>query len=106
MDTALYVNQIGSLVNDSTKYTVNIDESAVTNVSLIAHLNSVLEQLPEKWELFPEEFKEKWMVEGITKKINSYIHCMKKEMNFYTTKVETENCILTELDGNIKLETV
>lgn len=104
MDTALYVNTVGALVNDSTKYTVNIDEVSVTNIVLLDHLQYVIDTLPNEYDKFPEEFKDKNPQEDIVKKLEGYIHCLKKQMNFYESKVISEDCILTELDGNIKIE--
>lgn len=104
MDTALYVNRVGALVNDSTKYTIDIDEVSVENITLLEHLQKALLELPLKYSTFPEEFRNVWTMESIIEKLESYIHCMKKEMNFYSNKVVTEDCILTESDGHIRLE--
>lgn len=106
MDTANYVNQVGALINDSTKYTVDIDESSVENISVIYYLNELLTSLSTIYSTLPEDFKELYTEEYIQKKLEAYIHCLKKETNFYANKEIDEDCVLTELDGHIRLESI
>lgn len=104
MDTANYVKTVGALVNDSTKYTIKLDELSVTNIVLIKYMQDLYDKLIEMYPSFTEEFKELFTIDVIQKKLNGYTNCLKKEINFYETKVASEDCILTELDGNIKME--
>lgn len=88
MDTVHYVNVVGKLVNDSTKYTNDIDEVSVTNIVLINHLQSLLDSGIE-------------IEEESRKKISAYILCMKKELNFYASKYVEEAYILMEDSGYV-----
>lgn len=103
MGNAQYVNQVGKLVNDSTKYNVDIDNLSVTNIVLIAYLESMKPAIPVFQPINLTE-EETWTDDEIRDRLNQYIHCLKKEMNFYEGKVIVDNCVLTETDGNVKLE--
>lgn len=45
MDHAQYVNKVGKQINDSTKMNVDIDNTSVTNIVLIPHLETIYNQL-------------------------------------------------------------
>ena len=45
MDHAQYVNKVGKQINDSTKMNVDIDNTSVTNIVLIPHLEVIYNQL-------------------------------------------------------------
>lgn len=102
MDNAQYVNTVGKLVNDSTKFNVSIDDTSVTNIVLINHLQSLYDILPFVYENILREVP--WTLAEILERIEQFTHCLKKEINFYESKSITDNCVLTEVDGNIKIE--
>lgn len=95
MDIADYVNKVGKQVNDHTKYSVKLDRISIKNIIIIPHIDSLITKV-ELDENIEAECKEK-----ILKKLNRYVHCLKKEMNFYPSKITDENCILTEVDNYI-----
>ena len=91
MDIANYVNKVGELVNQSTKYRVSI-----TNLVLLLHLDKL-----SKWaanNLSNEEFP---ITQDDVDKIIGYIHCLKKQINFYPEKDIDPDCILTEVEEHI-----
>ena len=96
MDTANYVNKIGKQVNDSTKYRAHLDRTSITNLILINHLTEVYNWLEKELKKEDTEFKEDDL-----NKINNYILCLKKEMNFFEEQVIDEDCILTEVSEYI-----
>lgn len=100
MDTVLYVKEVGAMVNDSTKYTINIDDTSVTNIVLINHFQSLYEWVDTNM-VAPEELEDKAIM---LSKLEQYVLCLKKELNFYQSKVNVEDCILTEVEGYIKIE--
>ena len=98
MDTVSYVNKIGKLINQSTKYNAKIDRVSITNIVIINHLNDLI-----KWA---ETVKDSNAFEGpITEddinKLKNYINCLKKQINFYPDKVIDSDCIMTEVEENI-----
>lgn len=95
MDIVNYVNKVGKLVNDSTKYNVKLDRTSIENVILIKHFDDLIKKLQEDINI-TEEDKAKAIA-----RINSYISCMKKEMNFYPEMAIDPDCILTEVDEYI-----
>lgn len=95
MDTADYVNKVGKQVNDHTKYSVKLDRISIKNIIIIPHIADIISKV-ELDENIEAECKEK-----ILKKLNRYVNCLKKEMNFYPSKITDENCILTEVDNYI-----
>jgi len=101
MDTALYVKEVGAMVNDSTKYTIDIDNISVTNIVLINHFQSLYEWVNTNM-VDPEEIEDR---EIILARLEQYALCLKKELNFYQSKVNVDDCILTEVEGYIKMET-
>lgn len=98
MDTANYLNEVGSQVNNHTKYSIELDRLSIINVCLIKHLNDLLSEIENLDELTDDEKEE------ATDKINGYILCMKKELNFYADAVTVDNCILTETEDLIEQE--
>lgn len=95
MDTVNYVNEVGKQVNDSTKYNTKLDRTSIENLVLISHFDKLLDQVNADDNL-EEEDKTK-----IINKINKYILCLKKEMNFYPEKAIDPDCILTEVEEHI-----
>lgn len=95
MDTVNYVNKVGKLVNDSTKYNVKLDRTSIENVVLISHFGDLVKQISADTKL-TEEQKTKTL-----KKVNRYINCLKKQMNFYPEKNIAPDCILTEVEEHI-----
>ena len=93
MDLAQYVKNVGKQINDSTKVNVDIDKGSVTNLVLISHLQDVYNWLEANSSAFDESFSQIQLV-----KVNDYINCLKKEMNFYETQDIDDNCILTETE--------
>lgn len=96
MDIANYVNKVGELVNQSTKYNVKLDRVSITNLVLLLHLDKL-----SKWaanNLSNEEFP---ITQDDVDKIIGYIHCLKKQINFYPEKDIDPDCILTEVKEHI-----
>ena len=81
MDHAQYVNKVGKQINDSTKMNVDIDNTSVTNIVLIPHLETI----------YQEDLV----------KIGGYINCLKKQINFYEVQDIDNDCILTETEKHI-----
>ena len=67
MDTVNYVNKVGKLVNDSTKYNVKLDRVSIENLVLISHFDELVKQVNADKKLTSEE-KTK-----VLKKLNNYI---------------------------------
>lgn len=95
MDTVNYVNKIGKLVNDSTKYNVKLDRVSIENLVLISHFDELVKQVNADKKLTSEQ-KTK-----VLKKLNNYINCLKKKINFYPEKNIKPDCILTETEKHI-----
>ena len=96
MDIANYVNKVGKLVNQSTKYNAKLDRVSITNLVLLLHLDKL-----SKWaanNLSNEEFP---ITQDDVDKIIGYIHCLKKQINFYPEKDIDPDCILTEVKEHI-----
>ena len=88
MDIANYVNKVGKLVNQSTKYNAKLDRVSITNLVLLLHLDKLA----------------KWAANNLNDdvdKIIGYLHCLKKQMNFYPEKDIDSDCILTEVKEHI-----
>lgn len=47
MELAQYVNKVGKQINDSTKMNVDIDNTSVTNLVLLVHLQELYDKLEE-----------------------------------------------------------
>lgn len=98
MDHAQYVNKVGKQINDSTKMNVDIDNTSVTNIVLIPHLEVIYNQLESDLKKndpdFP--FTQKDLI-----KIGGYINCLKKQINFYEIQDIDNDCILTEIEEHI-----
>ena len=95
MDTVNYVNKVGKLVNDSTKYNVKLDRVSIENLVLISHFDELVKQVNADKKLTSEE-KTK-----VLKKLNNYINFLKKKINFYPEKNIKPDCILTETEKHI-----
>lgn len=95
MEYVEYVNKTGKLINNSTKYSVDLDRTSIANLVIYSHLNEVM-----KWLSTTKEFSQEEKLE-ITPKISNYILCLKKQINFYPEKVIDPNCILTEIEEHI-----
>ena len=98
MDHAQYVNKVGKQINDSTKMNVDIDNTSVTNIVLIPHLEVIYNQLESKKKKNDPDFP--FTQEDLIK-IGGYINCLKKQINFYEIQDIDNDCILTEIEEHI-----
>lgn len=98
MDHAQYVNKVGKQVNDSTKMNVDIDNTSVTNIVLIPHLEVIYNQLESDLKKNDPDFP--FTQEDLIK-IGGYINCLKKQINFYEIQDIDNDCILTEIEEHI-----
>lgn len=98
MDHAQYVNKVGKQINDSTKMNVDIDNTSVTNIVLIPHLEVIYNQLESDLKKNDPDFP--FTQEDLIK-IGGYINCLKKQINFYETQDIDNDCILTEIEEHI-----
>lgn len=98
MDHAQYVNKVGKQINDSTKMNIDIDNTSVTNIVLIPHLETIYNQLGSDLKKNDPDFP--FTQEDLIK-IGGYINCLKKQINFYEIQDIDNNCILTEIEEHI-----
>ena len=98
MDHAQYVNKAGKQINDSTKMNVDIDNTSVTNIVLIPHLEVIYNQLESDLKKNDPDFP--FTQEDLVK-IGGYINCLKKQINFYEVQDIDNDCILTETEKHI-----
>lgn len=98
MDHAQYVNKVGKQINDSTKMNVDIDNTSVTNIILIPHLEVIYNQLESDLKKNDPDFP--FTQEDLIK-IGGYINCLKKQINFYEIQDIDNDCILTEIEEHI-----
>lgn len=98
MDHAQYVNKVGKQINDSTKMNVDIDNTSVTNIVLIPHLEVIYNQLES--DLKKNDLDFPFTQEDLIK-IGGYINCLKKQINFYEIQDIDNDCILTEIEEHI-----
>ena len=98
MDHAQYVNKVGKQINDSTKMNVDIDNTSVTNIVLIPHLEVIYNQLESDLKKNDPDFP--FTQEDLIK-IGGYINCLKKQINFYEIQDIDNDCILTEIEEDI-----
>lgn len=98
MDRAQYVNKVGKQINDSTKMNVDIDNTSVTNIVLIPHLEVIYNQLESDLKKNDPDFP--FTQEDLIK-IGGYINCLKKQINFYEIQDIDNDCILTEIEEHI-----
>lgn len=98
MDHAQYVNKVGKQINDSTKMNVDIDNTSVTNIVLIPHLEVIYNQLESDLKENDPDFP--FTQEDLIK-IGGYINCLKKQINFYEIQDIDNDCILTEIEEHI-----
>jgi hypothetical protein len=98
MDHAQYVNEVGKQINDSTKMNVDIDNTSVTNIVLIPHLEVIYNQLESDLKKNDPDFP--FTQEDLIK-IGGYINCLKKQINFYEIQDIDNDCILTEIEEHI-----
>lgn len=96
MDIANYVSKVGELVNQSTKYNTKLDRTSITNLVLLLHLDKLSNWASTK--LGDEDFP---ITQKDVDKIIGYIHCLKKQINFYPEKDIDNDCILTEIEEHI-----
>lgn len=96
MDIANYVSKVGELVNQSTKYNTKLDRTSITNLVLLLHLDKLSNWASTK--LDDEDFP---ITQEDVDKIIGYIHCLKKQINFYPEKDIDNDCILTEIEEHI-----
>lgn len=96
MDIANYVSKVGELVNQSTKYNTKLDRTSITNLVLLLHLDKLSSWASTK--LSDEDFP---ITQEDVDKIIGYIHCLKKQINFYPEKDIDNDCILTEIEEHI-----
>lgn len=95
MDIVNYVNKVGQLINDHVKYSVKLDIVSIENLVIINHFNDLINKINEDVNLTEEQKTE------VLDKINNYINCLKKEINFYPEKVIVPDCILTEVEEHV-----
>lgn len=95
MDIVNYVNKVGKLINNHTKYNAKLDIVSIENLVIVNHFNDLISQINEDVNLTEEQKTE------ALNKINNYINCLKKEINFYPEKVIEPDCILTEVEEHI-----
>lgn len=98
MDHAQYVNKVGKQINDSTKMNVDIDNTSVTNIVLIPHLEVIYNQLESDLKKNDPDFP---LTQEDLIKIGGYINCLKKQINFYEIQDIDNDCILTEIEEHI-----
>lgn len=98
MDHAQYVNKVGKQINDSTKMNVDIDNTSVTNIVLIPHLEVIYNQLESDLKKNDPDFP--FTQEDLIK-IGGYINCLKKQINFYEIQDIDNDCIFTEIEEHI-----
>lgn len=98
MELVQYVNKVGKQINDSTKMNVDIDNTSVTNLVLLVHLQELYDKLEEDLKKTDPDFP---FTEEDAEKISKYINCLKKEINFYATIDIDDDCILTEVEEHI-----
>lgn len=98
MDHAQYVNKVGKQINDSTKMNVDIDNTSVTNIVLIPHLEVIYNQLESDLKKNDPDFP---FIQEDLIKIGGYINCLKKQINFYEIQDIDNDCILTEIEEHI-----
>lgn len=98
MDHAQYVIKVGKQINDSTKMNVDIDNTSVTNIVLIPHLEVIYNQLESDLKKNDPDFP--FTQEDLIK-IGGYINCLKKQINFYEIQDIDNDCILTEIEEHI-----
>lgn len=98
MDHAQYVNKVGKQINDFTKMNVDIDNTSVTNIVLIPHLEVIYNQLESDLKKNDPDFP--FTQEDLIK-IGGYINCLKKQINFYEIQDIDNDCILTEIEEHI-----
>lgn len=98
MDHAQYVNKVGKQINDSTKMNIDIDNTSVTNIVLIPHLEVIYNQLESDLKKNDPDFP--FTQEDLIK-IGGYINCLKKQINFYEIQDIDDDCILTEIEEHI-----
>ena len=101
MDTVNYVNKTGKLINNSTKYNAKLDRVSITNLVLVNHLNDILIWI-ENHKTNLEEYP--LLTSDNITKINNYIICLKKQINFYPEQYIDQDCILTEVEEFITQE--
>lgn len=101
MDTVNYVNKTGKLINNSTKYNAKLDKVSIINLVLINHLNDILTWIENNKNNLDEY---PLLTEDNISKINNYINCLKKQINFYPEKYVSPDCILTEVEEFITQE--
>lgn len=101
MDTVNYVNKTGKLINNSTKHNAKLDKVSIINLVLINHLNDILTWIENNKNNLDEY---PLLKEDNISKINNYINCLKKQINFYPEKYVSPDCILTEVEEFITQE--
>lgn len=105
MDIANYVNKVGYLANQSTKYNVKLDKTSITNIVLLPHIVEVLNWMKDRVgeEVTEEDTKKGHFVitQEHVDKVSRYINCLKKQINFYPEQAIDEDCILTEVEEHI-----
>lgn len=90
MDLVQYVNKVGKQINDSTKVSVDIDSTSVTNIILLSHFIELRNQALHRKD--PKE---------VIDAIDRQILCLQKQINFYADMDIDNDCILTEVEEHI-----
>lgn len=98
MEPVQYVNKTGKLINDATKTNINLDDISIKNLILYNHLYQLYDRALEDYN---NTVNEDVVTLEFLDKLKGYIHCLKKQINFYPDKEVSENCILTEVSEHI-----
>lgn len=100
MDVANYVNKVGKIANDATKYNIKIDRNTLINIILFNHLHELVGLANDLLNV--TEYSEPITQEDINK-LNEYANCLKKEIDIYPVDA-VDNCVLTEVKEYIVQE--
>jgi hypothetical protein len=102
MELVNYVNKVGKLINDSTKFKAKLDRTSITNLVLISHLYKLTTFFVSKVEA--KEITDEEYITKVGNKLSNYMVCLEKGINFYGESVTTDNCILTEQSEHVTQE--
>lgn len=75
MDIVNYVNKVGELVNQSTKYNAKLDRVSITNLVLLLHLDKL-----SSWASTKVDDKDFPITQEDVDKIIECMHCLKNKL--------------------------
>lgn len=84
MDIVNYVNKVGELVNQSTKYNAKLDRVSITNLVLLLHLDKLSSWASTKVD--DEDFP---ITQEDVDKIIECMHCLKNKLISIQKKIST-----------------